>query len=245
MPARRFVQALDQALAFVYPNVCQLCRVRTAAATTGYVCDCCARNVRFIEPPFCRRCGLPYEGEIKVEFTCTNCHDLELAFEFARSAVLAHGTVLDIIHRYKYQRALWFESFLGDLLVRKARTDPQRQSWDALVPVPLYPARERHREFNQAQRLARLLGRALNLPVQAQWLRRVRPTRTQTQLSRSDRADNMRAAFELHRSARVAGLRCVLVDDVFTTGATTSECARVLKQAGARSVCVWTVARGL
>ena len=216
-----------------------------ATPAEGFVCDRCARGVRFVEPPFCQRCGLPYAGEIGNEFVCTNCLDLDLAFEFARSAVLARGTVLEVIHRYKYRRALWFEPFLGNLLVRKARTELVTDNWDVLVPVPLHPPRERDREFNQAHRLACWLHMAVNIPVHARCLRRVRPTRTQTQLSRAGRADNMRGAFALRRHARVQGLRCVLVDDVFTTGATTSECARVLKQAGARSVCVWTVARGL
>lgn len=245
MPPGRLAEVFDRILALVYPHVCQLCGARPATPVQGFVCARCSRTVRFIEPPFCKRCGLPYAGEIGVEFTCTNCRDLDLAFESARSAVLAHGTVLEIIHRYKYQRALWFEPFLGDLLIRKAQEVVRPGSWDALVPVPLYPARERHREFNQAHRLARLLGRALNLPVRARWLQRVRPTHTQTRLSRAGRADNMRDAFALHRNAGVSGLRCVLVDDVFTTGATTSECARILRDAGARAVCVWTVARGL
>jgi competence protein ComFC len=236
---------IERGLALIYPDVCQLCATRAATAAEGYVCSRCQRGVRFVEPPFCQRCGLPFEGDLTVAFTCANCRDLELHFEFARSAVLAHGAVLEVIHRYKYQRALWFEPFLAGLLARKAGPELPPGGWDALVPVPLFPARERHREFNQALRLARRLGAVAGIPVHAGALRRVRPTQTQTRLSREERADNMREAFVLRRGARVDGLRCVLVDDVFTTGATTSACARVLKAAGARAVCVWTVARGL
>lgn len=236
---------MERLLALVYPDVCQLCLGRVSTAVQGYVCDRCRRKARFVEPPFCGRCGLPFEGDLSGPFTCMNCRDLELHFESARSAVLARGAVLEVIHRYKYQRALWFEPFLAELLLRKALPMLTPCQWDALLPVPLFPARERHREFNQAARLARRLGAATGIPVHAGLLRRVRPTQTQTRLTREGRARNMHDAFALRPGARVSGWRCVLVDDVFTTGATTSACARVLKESGARAVCVWTVARGL
>lgn len=152
---------------------------------------------------------------------------------------------MEVIHRYKYQHALWFENFLGDLLTRQAAAVLNPAEWDVIVPVPLFPVREREREFNQAQRLANFLGRRAKLPVRANWLQRVRPTLTQTMLTRKQRAANMHKAFALRSAASVEGLSCVVVDDVFTTGATTSACAKVLKAAGARKVCVWTVARGI
>jgi ComF family protein len=114
-----------------------------------------------------------------------------------------------------------------------------------VVPVPLFPAREREREFNQAARLARPLAAALDIPLETRWVYRRQPTLTQTRLSREQRAVNVRQAFGAARGLKLEGARVVLVDDVFTTGATTSACARVLRAAGAGEVCVWTVARGL
>jgi ComF family protein len=119
------------------------------------------------------------------------------------------------------------------------------EAWDAVVPVPLHPARERHREFNQAERLGRRLGNCLGLPLRPGWLRRVAPTRTQTALTREERAQNVRNAFALRPGVQLDGERLILVDDVFTTGATTNACARALREGGAREVCVWTVARGI
>jgi ComF family protein len=170
---------------------------------------------------------------------------MELHFSSARSAVAARGTVLEVIHRYKYGRALWFEPFLANLLLRQAVPELRVSPWDCIVPVPLHAARKRDREFNQAERMAKRLAAATGINVNANLLKRVLPTRTQTQLSREDRAANMRRAFAIQPSRRLNGQRIVLVDDVFTTGATTSACARVLKAAGASEVCVWTVARGL
>ena len=113
-----------------------------------------------------------------------------------------------------------------------------------IVPVPLHGLKEQEREFNQAERLARRLGAATGIPVNARLLRRVTPTRTQTLLSRSERAANVRHAFAHREGHSARGRSIVLVDDVLTTGATTNACARVLRAAGASQVCVWTVARG-
>jgi ComF family protein len=169
---------------------------------------------------------------------------MELHFSSARSAVIARTVVLEVIHRYKYQRALWFEPFLADLLLREAVPVLSGQKWDFIVPVPLYPLKQREREFNQAERLAEPLSASTNIPLNTKLLRRVSPTMTQTRLTREQRAANMAGAFTA-TGINLDGARIVLVDDVFTTGATTGACAKALRRAGAGEVCVWTVARGL
>ncbi len=236
---------LEAGLRFFYPEVCQSCREEHATAAEGFVGERCRAEARFIRAPFCDRCGLPFAGDITGPFECANCKEMELHFQSARSAVAARGVVLEIIHRYKYQQALWFEPFLAGLLVREAAPLLQREAWDLIVPVPLHRLKESEREFNQAERLARRLSDATKIPLNARLLRRVEPTRTQTLLSRAERAENVRRAFALRRPVALEGPRVVLVDDVFTTGATTSACAQVLRTAGAGEVCVWTVARGL
>jgi ComF family protein len=235
----------DTALGFLYPNICQICGEEGATAREGFVCSHCWQQVRFIRPPFCRRCGLPFQGEVTESFECSNCRELEFDFSFARSAVSARGVVLEVIHRYKYQRALWFEPFLADLLIREAQPVLSQQRWDWIIPVPLHPAKERQREFNQAGRLALHLSAAAGIPTNASLLKRVTATQTQTKLTRQQRADNMRNAFALQGSEKLTGKRILLFDDVFTTGATTNACAKILRKAGAQEVGVWTVARGL
>ncbi len=236
---------LNAGLAFFYPEACQLCGEARATAAAGFVCAECKSEVRFVQPPFCERCGRPFEGEITNTFECTNCRESELHFRCARSAVIARDKVLDVIHRYKYHRALWFEPFLAELLIQQAKPELAKEKWDCIIPVPLHPAKEREREFNQAERLARRLGEATAIPVENCLLRRVVATRTQTQLSRQERIANVRNAFASATATNLQGQRLVLIDDVFTTGATTSACARVLIGAGAREVCVWTLARGI
>ena len=154
--------------------------------------------------------------------------------------------VLDVIHRWKYSGALWFEPFLAGLLIREAEPALHDGGWDFIVPVPLHPVKQAEREFNQAEHLARHLGKAAQIPVQLNFLRRINPTLTQTRLTRAERTKNMTGAFAPGRDkASIRGKRLVVVDDVLTTGATTSACASVLRTCGAAEVCVWTVARGL
>jgi ComF family protein len=236
---------VNAGLSFFFPEICQVCRKHRAGPADGFVCGECQAKVKWIRPPWCERCGEPVAGAITNAFVCSYCREEPPYFDWARGAVGTAEPVLDLIHRYKYHRALWAEPFLAGLLIAAARPTLAAEPWDAIVPVPLHPTRQREREFNQAERLARRLGRACALPVDAKLLRRVLYTRTQTTLTREERQANVRKAFALRTSGSLAGRRLVLVDDVLTTGATTNACARVLRDAGAAKVCVWTVARGL
>lgn len=244
-PGKRVKQWLDTGLSFIYPDVCQICRDERATVNEGFVCVSCWRRIRFIRPPFCERCGLPFGGEMTGPFECANCRELEYSFRSARSAVLTGDVMLEAIHRYKYQQALWFEPFLADLLVREAKPALAREHWDAIVPVPLHPAKRRERGFNQAEWLGACLSKATRIPLKTALLKRTHFTETQTRLTREQRAANVRGAFAPGTREKLAGgPRLVVVDDVLTTGATTSACAAVLKKMGASEVCVWTVARG-
>ena len=235
---------LNAAISFLYPETCQVCKSARAARADGFVCETCRAKLRFIEPPYCERCGLPHEGAITATYECGQCQTTRPHFSKARSAVVARDPILEIIHQYKYNRAAWFEPFLAGLLVRRAAAEITREHWSLIVPVPLHSTKQREREFNQADRLARHLSAASGVPMDTRLVKRVVATRTQTLLSREERLVNMRKAFAPAKDRVLNGERIVLVDDVFTTGATTNSCARTLKEAGAAEVCVWTVARG-
>jgi ComF family protein len=173
-----------------------------------------------------------------------NCGELDLNFDFATSAYRSRGAVRELIHRFKYNKHLHLRHVLGRML-REGFGDPRVRAMgvDGIGPVPLHPAREREREFNQAAILAAVASRRLARPV-VDCLRRVRYTLTQTHFHREERFGNLEGAFALRRGAEIAGKNLALVDDVLTTGSTTDACARVLKEAGASAVVVITVARG-
>ena len=152
--------------------------------------------------------------------------------------------VREFIHRFKYDHerflrqplAAWLADALDDARLRG-------QPIDAIVPVPLHSTRLRERGFNQALLLAERLSARAAVPL-LDGLVRTRYTTTQTRLDRQERMDNLRNAFRVRQSAAVQNRHLLLVDDVFTTGSTVDECARVLRLAGASSVRVATVARG-
>jgi competence protein ComFC len=236
----------DAAMGFFYAEVCQACGQQRATADEGYVCAQCRATVRFIAPPFCNRCGAIFEGAITTEFQCGNCRDVELYFSYARAAVPARDVVMEIIHKYKYNKALWVEPFLTELLVQIGAPVIQAEGWELIVPVPLHRRREAEREFNQAERLGKALSKATRIPLASGLMARTADTRTQTRLSREERAKNVRGAFAFRGDpSAVKDRRIVLLDDVLTTGATANAAARVLRKHGAAEVCAWTLARGL
>ncbi|MBL9171949.1 MAG: ComF family protein [Verrucomicrobiales bacterium] len=236
---------LELGLGLVYPNRCQICHNEPSSAALGFVGDRCRRSLRAIEWPFCSRCGLPHSTATTREFTCSNCEGLSLAFESARAAVVAEGVALEVIHRFKYDRALWFRPLLADLLVTAALPALAGGGWTAVVPVPLHPVRQREREYNQAELLALPLARALGIPVRRDLVRRTTATRTQTHLSRSERSRNVSRAFQPARHAHMDGDSIIVLDDILTTGATTNAVAGALKRCGAGRICVWSVARAI
>jgi competence protein ComFC len=195
-------------------------------------------------------CGEPYDGAMTDTFRCANCADERLAFDFAIAGTIADGVVRDLVHRFKYQRELQLRAVLAELLARTL-ADPRIQDWHreaVLVPVPLHPTRKREREYNQAWELCTELARNHGLQ-RLDALRRLRATTPQASLSRRERQQNLRKAFEVApeviRKSALAGRTVLLVDDVLTTGTTASECARILKKtAGVEKVVVITVARG-
>jgi ComF family protein len=248
---RRYASAF---LDLVYPRRCEVCSVPLEAKrerAARWLCDECLDRLPRVEPPFCNVCGEPYDGAATDEFRCGNCADLRLHFDFAVAAFRADDAVRVLVHRFKYQHRLDLRGVLGCLLA-EALADERLMSLNkaawTLVPVPLYHARERERQYNQAWELCRELARnggwtALNA------MKRVRPTTAQASLSRNQRIENLRGAFAVRGSVLkkgpLRGRNVLLVDDVLTTGSTTAECARILKrEAGVEKVVVITVARG-
>jgi competence protein ComFC len=234
-------ELFQAAVSLLYPATCTICGKNVRAGE--YLCNGCETKVVRIVAPFCETCSEPFEGSITSAFTCANCAHRTIYFDAAVAAYRGRGIVREIIHQFKYARQI----HLRHLIARWLRTalDDERlrdYQFDVVVPVPLHPARQRERGFNQASLLAELLSAQTAIrskPV----LERIRYTTTQTALDRSERMENLHNAFRLRKNTDMRGLRVLLIDDVLTTGSTLSECARVLKRAGAISVHAATAAR--
>ena len=231
-------------LGFFYPEFCRLCEAERAPAAAGFVGARCRSQVRFIQPPFCERCGSPFAGDITTPFECTNPRD-GTALHFRALGGRRPGRRAGGDPPFQISGELWFENLLAGLFLREAVPALRGRDWKLIVPVPLHSLRQRKREYNPAKHLAAPRGRR-QIPLNERLLRRVIPTATQTLLTRQQRAENMRGAFAIRPSARsLNGEKVVLVDKNFITVTTTSACAQALRAAGAGDVCVWTVARGL
>jgi competence protein ComFC len=225
----------------VYPPACTICSA--SVGLREYLCVDCEAKLSRIAPPFCAKCSEPFDGAITNTFSCANCSHRVLYFEAAVSAYRSRGIARHVILNFKYGRqvhlchlvASWLIAALDDLRLRE-------RTFDAIIPVPLHPAKQRERGFNQAALLAERLAPRLGIPVRPM-LQRVRFTTTQTAFDRAERIQNLRHAFRLRGNGDVRNLRVLLIDDVLTTGSTLSECARVLKENGAQSVHAATAAR--
>jgi competence protein ComFC len=234
-------ELFQAAVSLLYPATCAVCGKNLRAGE--YLCNGCEAKIVRIAPPFCERCSEPFEGSISIAFSCANCAHRTIYFDAAVAAYRGRGIVRDVIHEFKYNRQIHLRHLVGRWLC--AALDDERlrnRQFDIIVPVPLHSARQRERGFNQASVLAELLSAHTSIPCRPM-LKRLRYTTTQTALDRSERMENLHNAFRLRKNTDVRGLRVLVIDDVLTTGSTLSECARVLKRAGAKSVHAATAAR--
>lgn len=232
-------------LDMLFSRVCEECGAVLAEDEPGSLCWDCRARVRFVQVPFCERCGDPVPGTIGGPYECAGCRGLRPAFDWARSAVRYEGPAKACIRHFKYQAGIWLQEELVGWLAALWRTCPAEvRSVDFVAGIPLYPRRERERGYNQAALLAEGLAEQVGIPFRRGLLGRTKPTATQTHLTAVQRVHNVKGVFSVRRPGDVRGARIALVDDVMTTGATANECARALKAAGAAAVMVLTVARG-
>ncbi len=239
-----FSTALEQLL---LPAECLLCHALLSPRDAGrIVCPLCRQRWRAVRPPWCGRCGQP-----EPHFgPCRLCADWPAALTWVRSAVWLDEGARPAVHGLKYGR---LPRIADDLAAAMLPMRPTTDGPSVLIPIPLAPKRLRERGYNQSEMLARALARQWRIPVTLDVLVRARETPTQTALTPETRLANVAGAFDVRRAAfdvlhgnaarDTPHVTFVLVDDVFTTGATLAEAARALEQAGATRVMGVTFAR--
>jgi len=209
------------------------------------LCPKCAAQLSFVEPPCCEVCGHPFYGEVEGERLCPHCEGLYPEFGAGRTAVLFKGPARALVIELKYHRGLHVVRDMKTVFSQSAHLlDHVRGA--LLVPVPLHPRKRRERGYNQSELLAEALAEAAGGGSRvASLLRRVHDTQTQTAFDRKARLANLSDAFALLDGAEIdVGQRHVLIDDVFTTGATLNSCAHALRRAGCMHVDVATFGHG-
>lgn len=228
----------------IFPPVCPLCEEETRS---GPFCRTCLDGFErlILTGPLCTVCGEPFAAGD--DHPCGECEKSPPPFNAARSVFRYEGAVLDAVHALKYNGRTALADGLGALMAGHIIRDSAVQAPDAVIPVPLHPERLRRRGFNHALLLARAMARSLTVdaPVDYTTLERTRKTAPQVGLSTSERTTNVAGAFSAgSKGGALDGRTVLLVDDVYTTGATVAACARALVRAGA-GVEVVTLARAV
>jgi ComF family protein len=208
-------------------------------------CPPCLEGIRYIRSPLCPRCGVPFPVTEGADHLCGDCLTEEKPYAVARAAGRYEETLLTAIHRFKYRGRTGIGKILGGIMADFAAGIWDMKVFERIVPVPLHRRRLRERGFNQAVILARALSKRFGIPLDFMSLRRDLFTPPQVGLGRKERSANVHGAFSVRHPERIAGRRILLVDDVYTTGSTLAECARVLVRAKAESVAVLTLARAV
>jgi len=209
--------------------------------TPGALCPTCWEGVTFLSAPHCACCGTPFDLDLGPDALCGACSAKRPRFQRARSVFRYDDASRALVLRFKHADrtggaktfARWMARAGSELLVEA----------DVILPVPLHPLRLLKRRYNQAALLGHELAKLSGKPCRVDLLIRTRNTKPQGHLGRSSRGRNLKGAFAVRKSAEITGKRVLLIDDVLTSGATLSECAKALLAAGAGAVDVLTLAR--
>ncbi len=224
----------------LFPPLCPVCSVSFLDSDHG-LCVVCRHDVALIRSPLCLICGREMGDSATGDHTCGTCLRKAPFYNSARGVVHYQEPVANLLHRLKYQGEYSVLPALKEIIMMWNPIALQGE--DRIIPVPLHIKRLRHRGFNQALLLARLFFPDSNNLILMDALLRTRHTDPQTGLNGIERRKNMSNAFMVRDPGRIQGRKIFLVDDVYTTGTTVSECSRVLLAAGAREVHVVTLAR--
>ena len=232
----------------LFPRTCHICSKDIKdqrMAFDAYICWACARDMRPTSVVVCSLCGSDLTEEESGNFPCRSCRKDAPAYQRLLACYSYNGTAKELIHKFKYQNRPYLAKTMARLIFKSLADDNHdiSRDIDALVPVPLTPARAREREFNQSELLAKELSTYFKKPCTAA-LKKIRNTHPQASLTSQKRLNNLYNAFSACAPSAINNKRLLLIDDVVTTTATAREASRALKESGAASISVLAFAKG-
>jgi ComF family protein len=240
---------LSQLIDIIYPPRCHICNQFLSPderiSSSFQLCNDCFSSLTPITHPMCTICGMPFPDSTGLDHLCENCLRKKPWYDFLKSPYIYSGPIMESIQKFKYNAETHLASSLGHLLSSFVKEwIPNRKDF-VIVPVPLHKKRLKERGFNQSLLLAKALASDLGNQLDYLSFIRKRYTQAQTGLKREARRKNVKDAFSIIDPANFKDKKILLVDDVFTTGYTLNECARILKKSGATQVICITLARTL
>jgi len=226
---------LKSLIQFLYPAQCRHCEENLDPADGHYICKSCWEEVKFIEEPFCQTCGYPLNSLASLPekvFSCDECPD-DIKFRKARTIAYYYDTAVGTaIKLLKDQDKVITADPLADLMVEVMPRLLDVQDYDCIIPVPIHKKKMRKRGYNQMELIGRRLSTKTGIPLEVRSLVKIVNTPPQRGLDAEDRQKNIKDSFEVPDRSKIEGKRILLIDDVMTTGATVSECAKVLLRDG-------------
>jgi ComF family protein len=239
-------QYMRKFLDIIFPRKCILCE-NSHDGDRESICPNCMDKIPFINDPVCDRCGIPFEVTYSIEeslnYLCGECRSSPPLFDRALSVCQYDETVRDIIAAYKYQNKPYIGKDLVSIINKFLGGRIAELFPELIIHVPLHVKRLKERGYDQAYILADGIGRELNIRVSYKNLVRTSYTTPQVDLNGMERMKNVKGAFFVTDPAELKDRSILLIDDVFTTGATIKECVKVIKKAGAGKVYVLTFAK--
>ncbi len=223
----------------LFPVRCPICDKVTAWWDKGICCEC-LKNIRYVEPPRCLKCGKHIEEEAK-EY-CLDCEERHHFYKQGR-ALFYYKDIAKSIYRYKYKGRKAYAKIFGNEMAYYLGDYIKSLEVDAIIPVPLFGRKARRRGYNQATLLARILGEELKIPVEEKLVIRNRNTRPLKLLNPEERLNNLKKAFILVENG-VKLKRVIIIDDIYTTGSTIDTMAELLMEWGIEEVYFVTLAIG-
>ena len=231
------MKLLDLCLRMLYPQTCHFC----GKINPEPICKSCKEKVFYIREPRCKKCGKPIRYQ-EQEF-CMDCSRKKKSFETGRSLWVHKGPVTWSIYQFKYHNRRIYGEFYAKELYRLYGKDIKLWGIDVIVPVPVHPKRKRIRGYNQAEIVARHLGKLSGLPVETKWVKRTRYTKPQKSLNNLERKKNLEEAFEVTRNFEQYQ-NVLIIDDIYTTGSTIDTIAKQLLEKCNKKVWFFTISIG-
>lgn len=226
-------------LDLIYPRRCPVCD-KAVKPFGSLICEECMGKVKYVKAPYCQKCGK--ELRDKRALFCHDCAHNEHKYDRGM-ALFSYQSVADSIYRFKYQGRQEYTAYYAQRMARVLGEKILSLHPDALVPVPIHSSKKRVRGYNQAEALAKELGRILNVPVETKLIKRVRKTVPMKELSVRERQNNLKKAFKIcHNDVKL--ITIVIIDDIYTTGSTIDAMAYELRQAGIKHIYFASLAIG-
>ncbi len=221
----------DYILDMVYPKTCPFCG--QISEKDASICRSCKIKLPYIKEPRCMKCSKPII-DVEAEY-CYDCRTKKHSYISGKAVWVYDDTLRQSVARYKYKGNLEYAKVYGMEMVNDYG-EWIKAHGEVLVPVPLHKKKQRIRGFNQAEVLAEVLSKELQIPMAGNWLFRNRDTLPQKELNDTERRKNLMNAFEMDKEKISPVNKVMLVDDIYTTGSTIEACARVLYEAGVKEV---------